>query len=159
MKEHCYICYALSEEDKIKFNTQEDYIGVFCDYGNDVAETLLTYYNYNDKVYCLIVLNRRDIDSLGKYIDTTRFADISHTEMRKRIDDETYVGTHAIFFSDKDFNDYDKFCVTNYIYIFKYNRWFAYKNIGNFWYPQFTCAENELSKIKGKYKTMYNRNI
>lgn len=32
MKEHCYICYALSEEDKIRFNTQEDYMGVYCDH-------------------------------------------------------------------------------------------------------------------------------
>ena len=121
MSTRSYICIKLSDEDKKKLDTEDEYLGVYCHFDgyikDGVGETLVTYYNTPFKARRLVMKNR-NISSLGDFLKDTRFY-----KPTKQCDEK------GITFSSYHLADKDSFCMIQYIYIFT-DKWYVFQSNG-----------------------------
>ena len=129
MSTRSYICVELSKEDKKFFNTDKQYVGVYCHWDgyiiNGVGETLLKHYNTYLKALRLI--KRGEIQGLEETLKLSRFFKPKNKVVFKE---------DLFFFNNEELFAKETFSMISYVYIFHPYRcvesgWNYYRHFGN----------------------------
>lgn len=111
MATRSYIVIKLTDVEKAKYNTTEDYMGVYCHWdGYRAWNGRVLLQNYNTRAKAKDLIQRGSISSLQPTIKESSFY-CRDWKRKKEID----------FFSD--LNAYFSNCMICYVYLFDNNKW------------------------------------
>ena len=120
MIKRCYICVELSQEEKTFFNTQKNYMGVYCHFNGGLANAgKILYHKYNTREKASRLIKHGSMRSLHETIKDTNF----YGKKRDRlaiIKDED-----SIFFNKEDIPTKFGFII-EYVYVYSINEGWRY---------------------------------